>query len=364
MIPPAGLVGEFKIHGGRKSTDGGWGILNGTWESKMEIPDKMETRGERRINLRRKFILTLSIAICTCGLLLSANAQQPSRSNTSQKASHWTLGIYTGPSPLQLSSPANVSNPVLTAADVHDLKNVDTLAHPFMVIEGSRYYMFFTAKYLKTGESGIGLAESDNGRVWHYKHLVIKEPYTLSYPYVFKWQNDYYMVPEAHTETFVRLYKATAFPNKWEYQKDLLTGDHFIQPTLVRYKDMWWMFVCPSGNETLRLFYASDFKGPWTEHPLSPVIKKDIHTSRTAGRPFILDGKLYRLGMDCLPVYGYQVHAFQITDISTKTYAEKMIDAPVVKATGKGWNAEAMHTVDAHQIGRNLWIAAVDALGD
>jgi hypothetical protein len=57
------------------------------------------------------------------------------------------------------------------------------------------------------------------------------------------------------------------------------------------------------------------------------------------------------------------VHAFQITDISTKTYAEKMIDTPVVKASSKGWNAEAMHTVDAHLIGRNQWIAAVDALG-
>jgi hypothetical protein len=40
-----------------------------------------------------------------------------------------------------------------------------------------------------------------------------------------------------------------------------------------------------------------------------------------------------------------------------------MIDAPVVKASSKGWNAEAMHHVDAHQIGGNQWIAAVDALG-
>jgi hypothetical protein len=28
-----------------------------------------------------------------------------------------------------------------------------------------------------------------------------------------------------------------------------------------------------------------------------------------------------------------------------------------------GWNAEAMHHVDAHRIGGNQWIAAVDALG-
>jgi hypothetical protein len=57
------------------------------------------------------------------------------------------------------------------------------------------------------------------------------------------------------------------------------------------------------------------------------------------------------------------VHAFQITDISTTTYSEKMIEAPVVQASSKGWNADAMHHVDAHRIGMNRWIAAVDALG-
>jgi len=328
----------------------------------MDIPDKMETLGRRRIDMKRGFVLTLWIAICTCGLLFSGNARQPPPPKTSTAESHWTIGIYTGASPLELSPPPNVRNPVLTGADVNDL-NVDTLAHPFMVVDGSRYYMFFTAKDRKTDKAGSGMAESNNGLKWHYRHIVIHEPFVLAHPYVFKWQNDYYMIPEAHTETSVRLYKATAFPDKWEYQKDLLTGDHFISPTLVRYKDMWWMFICVEGNETLRLFYASDFKGPWTEHALSPVIKKDLHTARPAGRPFLLDGRLYRLGQDCLPVYGYQVHAFQITDISTKTYSEKMIAAPVVKASSTGWNAEAMHHVDAHQIGGNQWIAAVDALG-
>jgi hypothetical protein len=264
---------------------------------------------------------------------------------------------------LRLSPPANVRNPVLTAADVNDLPNVDTIAHPSMIIEGSRYYMFFTAKYHKTDEGGVGLAESNNGRDWHYRHAVIHEPVMVSTPVVFKWQNDYYMVPETFKLTTVRLYKATAFPDKWEYQKDLLAGDHFAAPTLVRHKDMWWMFTGVEGNETLRLFYAQDFKGQWTEHPLSPVVKKNPHTAWPAGIPFMLDGVLYRLGMDSVPTYGYQVHVFQIMDLSTKTYAEKMIDAAVVKASGQGWNADAMHHVDAHEIGRNQWIAAVDALG-
>ena len=250
----------------------------------------------------------------------------------------------------------------MRGADVKDMK-ADTLAHPFLVIADSKYYAFFTAKDLAPDKGGIGLAESTNGLEWKFRRTVIREPFVTAHPFVFKWQNEYYLIPEAHTETSVRLYRATAFPDEWKYEGDLIKGDRFISPTLVRYKDMWWMFTVRSGNETLRLFYASDFKGPWTEHPLSPIVKKDLRTARPGGRPFVLDGKLYRLGQDCYPRYGYQVRAFEITDISPTTYSEKMIDTPLVKATAKGWNADAMHHVDAQQTGKNRWIAIVDALG-
>lgn len=289
-------------------------------------------------------------------------AKQPSAGQT-RKKNAWSIGIYTGPSPFQLSAPANLKNPVLRAEDVTDL-DVNIVAHPFMVIKDSKYYLFFTAKNDLSEEfGGIGLAESRNGLNWTYKQIVLKEPFVLSYPYVFKWQDDYYMIPEAHTETFVRLYRATDFPTKWTYERDLITGDHFISASVVRYADMWWMFVARLGNETLRLFYASDLKGEWKEHPLSPVVAKDLNTARPGGRPFVIDGTLYRIGQDCYPTYGNQVFAFQITEISPTAYQEKMMDTPLVKATSKGWNADAMHHVDLHQVSKNQWIAAVDGLG-
>jgi len=313
----------------------------------------------------------MALGIVASGLFLTANRsnaqdsqsrsnQRPSAVEVGAAKSAWTIGIYTGPSPFQLSPPANVKNPVFTAAAVNDM-DVDIVAHPFMVVTDSRYYLFFTAKDGKTDKGGIGLAESQNGFDWKYRRAVIQEPFVLSYPYVFKWRNDYYMIPEAHTETSVRLYKATEFPDKWEYEGDLLKGDHFISPTVVRYKDRWWLFTGRHGNETLRLFYATDLKGPWTEHPQSPIVKKDLNTARPAGRPFVIDGTLYRLGQDCYPTYGNQVHAFRITDISPTTYSERMIEAPLVQSSSKGWNAESMHHVDARQLGENSWIAAVDA---
>jgi hypothetical protein len=306
--------------------------------------------------------LTSAIAFCACGLLMAQAGRPPSQAKTSAPKSAWTIGIYAGPSPFQLSAPAGVTNPVLTAADVTDM-NVDTLAHPFLVATGSRYYLFFTAKDAKTDKGGIGLAESRDGLDWKFRRTVVREPFVLSHPYVFQWRNEYYMIPEAHTETSVRLYRATEFPDKWEFETDLLRGDTFISPTLARFKDLWWMFVARSGNATLRLFYAAELKGPWTEHPLSPIVPKDLNTARPGGRPFVIDGSLYRLGQDCYPTYGNQVHAFRITEISPATYAEKMIETPLVRASSQGWNAQAMHHVDVQQIGKDRWLAAVDALG-
>ena len=274
----------------------------------------------------------------------------------------WSIGIYTGSSPFRLSEPDNVTNPVLRPEDVTDFR-VNIVAHPFMIIVGSRYYLFFTAKNDMSGEvSGIGLAESSNGVDWKYRRIVLKEPFVLSYPYVFKHQNDYYMIPESYTEKFVRLYRATEFPDKWTHERDLLTGDNFISASVVEHAGMWWMFVGRPGNETLRLFYASDLKAQWREHPLSPIVAKNPDIARPGGRALVIDGKLYRIGQDCDPTYGNQALAFQVTDISTTTYKEE-IGTPLVKATSKGWNADAMHHVDLHQLGKDKWIAAVDGKG-
>jgi hypothetical protein len=283
-------------------------------------------------------------------------------SPTQEATNVWTLGIYAGESPLELRPAPGAANPVLTAADVTDM-NVDAVAHPFMLIKDNGYYVFFTAKDLKSDKGGIALAESSDAVKWKFRRTVIREPFVQSHPFVFEWRNEHYLIPEAHTETSLRLYYATAFPDEWKYVGNLLEGGQFRSATLAHYKDRWWLFTSAPGNDTLRLFCATDFRGTWKEHPLSPIVKKDLRSARPAGRPFVLDGALYRLAQDCYPTYGRGVRAFRITDISGTTYAEKAVETPVVAASGSGWNSEGMHHVDAQRTGAGQWIAAVDALG-
>jgi hypothetical protein len=287
---------------------------------------------------------------------------QPAAPAPPPQASRWTIGIYTGPSIFRLAPPPGAANPVLTPADVTDMA-ADTVAHPFMTVRDSRYYLFFTVKNQKAKEGGIGLAESPDGLSWTYRRIVLDEPYDLAYPFVFEWRGDHYMIPEAHTETSLRLYRATGFPEKWTYERELLSGDRFISASVVHYQDAWWMFVARPGNATLRLFWAADLKGSWTEHPASPIVEKDPNIARPGGRPVVIGGALYRIAQDCYPTYGNRVLAFQVTEITRTAYREKMIETPLVGATSTGWNAEAMHHVDPHPVGEGRWIAAVDALG-
>src|SRR5215470_4515567 len=104
-------------------------------------------------------VLTLSAAIAaSMAVSISDSTAQDNRPSAAKK-SVWTLGVYAGQSPLALQPAPKAANPVLTGADVTDMK-VDTLAHPFLVIKDKRYYVFFTAKDIKADKGGIRLAES------------------------------------------------------------------------------------------------------------------------------------------------------------------------------------------------------------
>jgi hypothetical protein len=276
---------------------------------------------------------------------------------------NWSLGVYTGDSPFALSQPEDIRNPVLTILDVTDVP-AHFLADPFMVYENDVWYMFFEVYNLNSHQGDIAVATSADGRRWQYERLVLDEPFHLSYPFVFKWEGAYYMVPESGEANSVRLYVADEFPFTWRHTATLLEGDGFLDNSLAYYNEYWWLFTSFEGNDMLRLYYAADLFGPWREHPLSPVIENNPHHARPGGRPLLHDGRLYRYAQDSDPRYGHKMWAFEITDISPTTYSERLVsETPVVQASGGGWNQDAMHAVDLHQLPDGRWISPVDGSG-
>jgi len=220
--------------------------------------------------------------------------------------------------------------------------------------------MFLEVFNRETNHGDIAYAESVDGRKWNYRQIVLNEKFHLSYPYVFEWDNTYYLIPESNEDLSVRLYKAINFPEKWEYVNNLLSGYRFVDPSIFRYGEKWWMFVSTLENEALNLYFSDDLSFGWQPHPMNPVVKLDKHLSRPGGRVIIDEGKLYRLTQDSKPNYGIQLFALEITELSEISYAEKLASKkPIVTKTGIGWNAAGMHHVDPHKT-EHKWISAVD----
>jgi len=273
----------------------------------------------------------------------------------------WSIGIYEGDSPLGFSDLAAIHNPVLTAQDVSDVEAV-FVADPFMIREGDSWYMFFEVFHKDSSQGDIGLATSTDGRRWTYRQIVLDESFHLSYPYVFNWNGDFYIIPETHESGRHRLYKASNFPFEWSFTGTLMNGN-FVDPSILYHNQKLWLFAetNPEGNDRLCLYHADKLQGPWIPHPKNPLIDKDANRARPGGRVILVGGRLIRYAQDDDPSYGNQLRAFEITELSTESYAERELPLnPPLKGTGLGWNADGMHHIDPHQLEKDRWIACVD----
>jgi hypothetical protein len=279
------------------------------------------------------------------------------------KKERWSIGIYIGNSPLKLKPPRDIINPVLSRGDITDV-HAGFVADPFMIWVKPTWYLFFEVLNQQTRRGEIGLATSQDAMNWTYQKIVLAEPFHLSYPYVFEWMNEYYMIPESYQSGAIRLYKASMFPSQWSFVGNLLSGPTFLDPSIFRHADKWWLFTETNPEhrfDTLRLYYADELLGPWIEHPKSPIVNGDAHIARPGGRVVTINDRIIRYAQDCFPEYGMRVRAFEILKLSPEQYQEREIESgPVLSPSGEGWNAAGMHHIDSHQSIDGTWIACVD----
>jgi len=276
----------------------------------------------------------------------------------------WAIGVYEGMSPLRLRPALGVLNPVLTAADVNDAAAL-FVADPFVVQQSDCWHMFFEVMNGTSGRGEIGWAISTDFCSWRYQSIILREPFHLSYPAVFKWQDNWYMIPESYWAQGLRLYCAEEFPLRWKLAATLLAGS-FTDHSLVRHGNLWWLFVGtageknPEGADTLELYFAEALRGPWHPHPRSPIRKDDPRLSRPAGRIISTEAGLLRVAQDCSGRYGKEVNGALIHTLTQTAYEEEILSRPVLTAGAQAWHSRGMHHLDAHEISSVRWLAAVD----
>ena len=279
-----------------------------------------------------------------------------------QAPSEYAIGILTGPDPFNLTGSIDrISNPVLSASDIPDMATA-YLADPFLFYRDGRWYMFYELLRASPRRGCIGWAESDDGRSWQHRGIAIDEPFHLSYPLVFEHDENMYLLLESHEAGQVRLYETTGFPEKWTLASVLLEGV-YVDPTIFRHQERWWIFASDLANLNLFLFYSDDLMSGWKEHPLSPVIRNDIMRARQGGRTLEHEGRLWRFAQNCYPRYGTDTRHYEIVKLTTTEYEERDGGTvPLISAGLFPWATLGMHHVDhwPYETGDEAWIVAVD----
>ena len=259
-----------------------------------------------------------------------------------------------------LSSIQTKSRVVLRPEDIFD-RNTDVIADPFLICHENGWYMFMEVLNKARDHGEIGVATSADGHTWKYGGIVLTETFHLSFPFVFKEGNDIWMIPETARTKSIRLYRAVDFPYKWTYEKTLLEGKKYTDTSLVRSNGMFWLFSCCNQSRDLLLYHSNTLLGPWHPHRQTPIIYDQPGKARCAGRVVSYKNKLIRFAQDCELVYGRSVSAFAIDIMDTIEYRETpYLESPVLEGSGQGWNAEGMHHLDLHPLGKDRYMAAVD----
>lgn len=204
-------------------------------------------------------------------------------------------------------------------------------ADPCLVEESGEQYVFFE-EYLEATQRGRLVCSKLQDFASNKAPIVILEKdYHLSYPFVFKSEGVWYLVPESAEKRTIDLYRCVHFPNQWEFVKPLMTNIDAYDATLYQHLGRWWMFVnlrphpSTSPNEMLYLFSADDLlTGTWQAHPDNPIINH-ADKARSAGALFERDGVIYRPSQNCAGSYGRGLNLNAIIEWNEHTYKEKTV---------------------------------------
>ena len=192
-------------------------------------------------------------------------------------------------------------------------------ADPFLAVENGRHFLFYEKADPITFKGYLVCMDLDADR--KKARTILKEPFHLSYPNVFKVGDFWYLIPESKQNHKVTLYRAVDFPWKWERVRDLLEEDA-VDTTFVFRDGSWYFYTYIDG--ALRLYRSgADELGL----PKSLVEIRRWEASkrmRPGGKFYEENGVLYRPAQICEQFYGEAlVFCRQKWDISQSIFEEE-----------------------------------------
>lgn len=223
-------------------------------------------------------------------------------------------------------------------------------ADPFLYEADGEHYLFVELCIKKKDKGVIAYYRFIDGMPI-YQGIIIDSTYHMSYPCVFSYNGEHFMIPETADNESIDLYKAVDFPAQWSKVAALRTCEKYVDTT-----------VFCLDNKYYAVSYRKISRGGWTldffeldmrQYKLYKIGSKEYRTNigRPAGNFYVQSG-LVRPAQNCSLKYGEDIILNKVAT-NGKKYEEQEngrikiadIDIPIKAQRIHTYNTDATYEV-------------------
>jgi hypothetical protein len=194
-------------------------------------------------------------------------------------------------------------------------------ADPFPVASGDQRFIFVEEYPYATGKGVISVARVGSDGTVGPCRVIIDQPYHMSYPQVFTWGDDHWMIPETTANRTVELWRAEVIPDRWSRHAVLLADIVAADATVFHDGRRWWMLATVAGEkgsagDALHGWYADTLFGPWRMAGHGAILL-DARCARPGGAMRLQEGQWWRPAQDNSGQYGGAIAMCRIDMLDT-----------------------------------------------
>jgi hypothetical protein len=250
----------------------------------------------------------------------------------------WNIG-YLKQTPEELINDRKLSGTITWLPE----DRVEYAADPFPIVINGHMHLFYEELDFWNGKGELMiLDDSLNFKSKKKIPALYNNRVHLSYPYTFTIKNKTYCIPESSEANEVVLYQVNvAKPQQLEKLKVLITGA-YVDSSIIYYNKKYWLFTSKSEKANLLyIFYADSLLGQFKAHEQNPI-NWGANTTRSAGRLFIVNKKVYMPTQNHQNRYGGSVMINEITVLSHNEFKSES----VFKIASKPPYDQGLHTIN------------------
>ena len=158
------------------------------------------------------------------------------------------------------NAPAGIIIDDLSEEFIPIIRDSYAAADPFLFNKDHKKYLFAEIMIDKKCPGKIAYSEWEKDHFGDW-HVIIEEPYHLSYPNVFEYNGEVYLVPESNESGEVYVYRAIEFPSSWQKCFTFIKGKKCVDTTFLEFQGKHYMFtyeIEPAENKKLWIYEISE----------------------------------------------------------------------------------------------------------